>query len=65
MFKTQTDQVNHLPVILTAKEAAELLKFSEATILRFAQQGTIPGKKVGRQWRFTQDTILNLINHGS
>lgn len=52
-----------IPLVLTAKEAAEYLRFSEATILRLANQGAIPGSKIGRQWRFSQETILNLVKH--
>ena len=49
--------------ILTAKEAAEYLRLSEMTILRLANQGLVPGAKIGRQWRFTREAILSLVKH--
>jgi excisionase family DNA binding protein len=52
-----------IPPVLTAKEAGIYLRLSEATILRLAGQGYIPGSKIGRQWRFSKETILNLIKH--
>ena len=49
--------------ILTLQEAAEYLRLSEMTVLRLANQGIIPGAKIGRQWRFTQEAILELVKH--
>ncbi len=49
------------PSILTVREAAHYLRISEMTVLRLANQGFIPGAKIGRQWRFPKDTILNLV----
>ena len=59
---TRLDQTS-IPLVLTVKDAAEYLRVSEATILRLAVQGNIPGAKIGRQWRFSKETILNLIKH--
>lgn len=42
---------------LTLKEVAELLKLSEKTIYRLAQQGEIPAFKVGGSWRFRASDI--------
>jgi excisionase family DNA binding protein len=47
--------------VLTVKDAADFLRLSEMTILRLANAGVLPGAKVGRQWRFPKDGILNLI----
>jgi excisionase family DNA binding protein len=52
-----------MPLVLTAKEAGIYLRLSESTVLRLAGQGVIPGSKIGRQWRFSKETILNLIKH--
>ncbi len=49
--------------ILTVKEAADCLRLSESTVLRLAAKGVIPGAKIGRQWRFARETILDLIRH--
>lgn len=42
---------------LTVKDAAAFLSLSEMTILRLANQGIIPGWKVGRQWRFSREIL--------
>ena len=49
--------------ILTVKEAACYLRLSEMTILRLANQGIIPGAKIGRQWRFPREAVLSLVKH--
>lgn len=45
--------------VLTADEAAELLRVSAKTILALARDGSLPGVKVGRAWRFVRSDLLN------
>lgn len=54
MENTQSD-------ILTVDEAAELLKIPRSSVYKLAQQGKIPGQKVGRHWRFHRATLLKWI----
>jgi len=54
MENTQSD-------ILTVDEAAELLKIPRSSVYKLAQQGKIPGQKVGRHWRFNRTTLLKWI----
>ncbi|MBI3317267.1 MAG: helix-turn-helix domain-containing protein [Candidatus Omnitrophica bacterium] len=49
--------------VMTVKDTALYLRLSEMTILRLAQQGIIPGAKIGRQWRFAKESILELVKH--
>lgn len=49
--------------VLTVKEAALCLRLSESTVLRLAAKGILPGAKLGRQWRFSRESILDLIRH--
>lgn len=51
------------PTVLTLKEVADYLKLSEMTILRLANKGVIPGAKLGRQWRFSSEVVVDLIRH--
>ena len=44
--------------ILTADEAAVLLKVSTKTVLRLARDGELPCSKVGRAWRFVRGDLL-------
>jgi len=43
--------------ILTLKEAAELLKVSQETVINLVSQDEIGGKKIGNQWRFNKDEL--------
>jgi len=38
--------------IMTTRELAAYIKLNEKTVIRMAQNGKIPGVKVGNQWRF-------------
>lgn len=44
--------------VLTADEAAHLLRVSTKTILTLARDGILPGEKVGRAWRFVRADLL-------
>ncbi len=43
--------------VFTIDELAIYLKLPKRTLYKLAQEGTIPGHKVGRHWRFKRDTI--------
>jgi excisionase family DNA binding protein len=49
------------PEVLTADEAADLLRVSTKTILGLAREGTLPGEKVGRAWRFLRTDLLAYV----
>lgn len=42
---------------MTVEELAEYLKMKTVTIYKHAQDGKIPGFKVGSKWRFKKETI--------
>ena len=44
----------------TITETASMLRVSENTIYRMARRGELAGSKVGRQWRFSEDSIQSL-----
>jgi excisionase family DNA binding protein len=50
-----------IAVVLTADEAAALLRVSTKTILALARDGTLPGEKVGRAWRFVREDLLDYV----
>ena len=52
-----TDQADE---VLTAEEAAALLRVSLATVLKESRAGRLPGVKVGREWRYSR---IGLIRH--
>jgi excisionase family DNA binding protein len=43
--------------ILTIDELAEYLKIAKSTLYKLAQEGKLPGQKVGRHWRFRKEAI--------
>ncbi|MFH1201557.1 MAG: helix-turn-helix domain-containing protein [Candidatus Omnitrophota bacterium] len=49
---------------LTVVDVARYLKISKDTIYKFAQKGTIPASKIGRQWRFNRTDIDSWIKKG-
>jgi len=40
---------------------AEYIQLNEKTVIRMAQNGELPGKKIGNQWRFSLMTIENYL----
>jgi excisionase family DNA binding protein len=49
--------------ILTTKELAEYLKLTEVTIYKYANEGKIPGFKIGSRWRFDKDQIDGFLKN--
>ena len=43
--------------ILNAEEAAQVLGISARLVLKLARDGEIPGKKLGREWRFLRSAL--------
>lgn len=43
--------------VMTVEELADYLKMKVVTIYKHAQEGKLPGFKVGSKWRFKQETI--------
>lgn len=42
---------------MTISELAEYLQVSKSSLYKLVQEGRVPGKKVGRHWRFHRDVI--------
>ena len=50
--------------ILTLNEMAQYLKLSRSTAYKLAQEGKIPGTKVGRHWRFHREELAAFVRSG-
>jgi excisionase family DNA binding protein len=50
--------------IMTVEELAKYLKTGVATIYKLAQEGKIPGTKVGNQWRFRKEKVDEWLDQG-
>ena len=48
--------------LLTVSEASQMLDISNKKLIRFCQLGDIQYFKIGKQYRFTIETILNFKN---
>jgi excisionase family DNA binding protein len=47
--------------VLNADEAAEFLSVNPYTIRQKARLGQIPGRKVGKEWRFSRQALLEWL----
>jgi excisionase family DNA binding protein len=46
------------PEVLTAGEAAALLRVDEAAVRAAAEAGELPGRRLGDEWRFARAAVL-------
>ena len=49
--------VANKPSLMTIDELAKYLRMKKVTIYKHAQEGKLPGFKVGSKWRFKRITI--------
>jgi excisionase family DNA binding protein len=49
------------PEVLTPAQAAELLQVDEKTVRTLATRGELPGRKLGRHWRFSRRALLDWL----
>jgi excisionase family DNA binding protein len=47
-----------LPDVLTPGQAADLLQVSEDEVVALAEAGTLPGRRIGEQWRFSRPALI-------
>jgi excisionase family DNA binding protein len=50
--------------ILTIEEAAELLGVSVKTFNKVLHSESIPGRKIGREWKFSRRALIDWIGAG-
>ena len=51
--------------ILAADQAAALLRLHPRTVTRLADEGELPGRKIGGSWRFSRSQLISWIEAGS
>jgi excisionase family DNA binding protein len=49
------------PDVLTVEQLADLLQVEAATIRKLAAANELPGRKVGRHWRFSRQAVLEWL----
>ena len=52
---------NEVEEVLTPDEAADLLRSDAATVISMAEDGTLPGRKVGDEWRFARSALMRWL----
>lgn len=45
------------PEVMTIDDLSAYLQVSKSSLYKLAQEGRVPGQKVGKHWRFRKDTI--------
>lgn len=50
--------------LLRVKRVAELLDVTPEHVYRMVQDGLLPAIRVGRQWRFSENRLLNWMQQG-
>jgi excisionase family DNA binding protein len=48
--------------VLDAGQAAELLQVDEPTIIELAEAGKLPGRKLGKAWRFSRAALVTWLS---
>jgi len=47
----------NLDTVMTISELSAYLKISKSTLYKLAQEGRLPGQKIGRHWRFHRTAV--------
>ncbi len=50
--------------ILNLEQAVEFLGVSEKTLIKLLREEHIPARKIGREWRFSKEALINWISSG-
>lgn len=50
--------------VMESMEAAKFLKVSRQTLMKYVQEGKIPAQKLGRQWRFSKEALIEWLKSG-
>jgi excisionase family DNA binding protein len=49
------------PDVLTIADLAQWLSVEEATVAELAEKGELPGRRLGGEWRFARDAVLDWL----
>lgn len=58
--KNYISSLEGLPYLLTLEMVAGLTGFNYETIKKYCQKGIIKARKIGREWRISQDDFLEM-----
>jgi excisionase family DNA binding protein len=46
------------PEVMTSEQAGQFLQIDEALVLELADAGKLPGRKLGKVWRFSREALV-------
>jgi len=49
------------PEVLTTAQLAKLLQVEEKAVRDLARRGELPGRKIGRDWRFSRSAVIDWL----
>ncbi len=52
------------PAVMTVAEVAAFMQVSRETVYRLAARGELPGRKIGRIWRFPKGAVQKYVDGG-
>jgi DNA (cytosine-5)-methyltransferase 1 len=57
--------MNLIPVVISAKDAAEILGVSEQRVRTLLRSGSIEGRQIGKQWLTTEAAVSTYLQNGA
>ena len=60
-----TMSLEDYPQIMNVEEVADLLRVSSQTVYNLARAGKLPAVKVGREWRFDREKVLEALSRNT
>src|ERR1700675_3250494 len=51
--------------ILSVEEAAEFLRLTPPTVRQMASRAVLPGRRIGKLWRFSRQQLIDFIEAGN
>ena len=57
-YSFQPHEPAELPEVLTVAQLAAMLQVDEKTVLKLADSGELPGRKLGSTWRFSRTAVI-------
>lgn len=50
--------------LFTFKDAAAFLQVSDKTLMRLLQEESVPARKLGKEWRFSKNALIQWVAQG-
>ena len=51
--------------VMSIDQLAAYLQIPKSTLYKLVQEGKVPGRKIGRQWRFHRDSVDAWLGQGT